>query len=134
MTGCDKTTPACLMAVATVNLPAIVLSGGPMVDSYYKGKLSGSGMALWEARRLLAAGEINDGELIDLVCESTPSPGHCNTMGTALSMNSLAEALGMSLPAVRPFRPRMASARRWRIALERGSSPWCARISPRTAY
>ena len=98
MTGCDKTTPACLMAAATVNLPAIVLSGGPMVDSYYKGKLSGSGMALWEARRMLAAGEINDGELIDLVCASTPSPGHCNTMGTALSMNSLAEALGMSLP------------------------------------
>src|SRR6476469_1085115 len=98
MTGCDKTTPACLMAAATVNLPAIVLSGGPMVDSYYKGKLSGSGMALWEARRMLAAGEIDDGELIDIVCTSTPSPGHCNTMGTALSMNSLAEALGMSLP------------------------------------
>src|SRR3954454_10744060 len=68
MTGCDKTTPACLMAAATVNLPAIVLSGGPMVDSYYKGKLSGSGMALWEARRMLAAGEIDDGELIDIVC------------------------------------------------------------------
>jgi xylonate dehydratase len=98
MTGCDKTTPACLMAAATVNLPAIVLSGGPMVDSYYKGKLSGSGMALWEARRMLAAGEIDDRELIDIVCTSTPSPGHCNTMGTALSMNSLAEALGMSLP------------------------------------
>lgn len=98
MTGCDKTTPACLMAAATVNLPAIVLSGGPMIDSYYKGKLAGSGMALWEARRLLAAGEINDGELIDMVCASAPSVGHCNTMGTALSMNSLAEALGMSLP------------------------------------
>ena len=98
MTGCDKTTPACLMAAATVNLPAIVLSGGPMVDSYYKGKLAGSGMALWEARRLLAAGEIDAGELIDMVCASAPSAGHCNTMGTALSMNSLAEALGMSLP------------------------------------
>ena len=98
MTGCDKSTPACLMAAATVNLPAIVLSGGPMVDSYYKGKLAGSGMALWEARRLLAAGEIDAEELIDIVCASTPSAGHCNTMGTALSMNSLAEALGMSLP------------------------------------
>jgi dihydroxy-acid dehydratase len=97
-TGCDKTTPACLMAAATVNLPAIVLSGGPMVDSYYKGKLAGSGMALWEARRLLAANEIDEGELIDMVCASAPSAGHCNTMGTALSMNSLAEALGMSLP------------------------------------
>ncbi|MGH9627318.1 MAG: IlvD/Edd family dehydratase [Bryobacteraceae bacterium] len=98
MTGCDKTTPACLMAAATVNLPAIVLSGGPMIDSYFKGKLAGSGMALWEGRRLRAADEIDDGELIDMVCASAPSAGHCNTMGTALSMNSLAEALGMSLP------------------------------------
>src|SRR5450432_2478115 len=98
MTGCDKTTPACLMAAATVNLPAIVLSGGPMIDSYYQGKLIGSGMGLWEARRLLAAGQISEGELIDRTCASTLSAGHCNTMGTALSMNSLAEALGMSLP------------------------------------
>ncbi|MFN3324486.1 MAG: IlvD/Edd family dehydratase [Bryobacteraceae bacterium] len=98
MTGCDKTTPACLMAAATVNIPAIVLSGGPMINSYYKGKLAGSGMALWEARRQLAGGEINEAELIDMVCASAPSVGHCNTMGTALSMNSLAEALGMSLP------------------------------------
>ncbi|MBX5496145.1 MAG: dihydroxy-acid dehydratase family protein [Bryobacteraceae bacterium] len=98
MTGCDKTTPALLMAAATVNLPAIVLSGGPMIDSYFKGKLAGSGMALWEARRMLAAGEIDGEELIDMVCASAPSAGHCNTMGTALSMNSLAEALGMSLP------------------------------------
>ena len=98
MTGCDKTTPACLMAAATVNLPAIVLSGGPMIDSYYKGKLSGSGMALWEARRQLAAGEIDDQELLEIVCSAVPSAGHCNTMGTGLSMNSLAEALGMSLP------------------------------------
>ena len=97
-TGCDKTTPACLMAAATVNLPAIVLSGGPMIDSYYKGKLAGSGMALWEGRRMLAGGEIDEDELIDMVLASVPSPGHCNTMGTALSMNSLAEALGMSLP------------------------------------
>ena len=98
MTGCDKTTPACLMAAATVNLPSIVLSGGPMLDSYCDGKLAGSGMTLWEARRLLAAGEIDICQLIDRTCASTLSAGHCNTMGTALSMNSLAEALGMSLP------------------------------------
>ncbi len=98
MTACDKTTPACLMAAATVNLPAIVLSGGPMIDAYYKGKLTGSGMALWEARRQLAAGEIDENELLDIVCSTVPSAGHCNTMGTALSMNSLAEAMGMSLP------------------------------------
>ncbi|HKD07871.1 MAG TPA: IlvD/Edd family dehydratase [Bryobacteraceae bacterium] len=97
-TACDKTTPACLMAAATVNMPAIVLSGGPMIDSYFNGKLAGSGMALWEARRQLAAGNITDDELIDITLASAPSPGHCNTMGTALSMNSLAEALGMSLP------------------------------------
>lgn len=97
-TACDKTTPASLMAAATVNMPAIVLSGGPMLDSYHKGKLAGSGMALWEARRDLAAGNITENELIDITLASAPSPGHCNTMGTALSMNSLAEALGMSLP------------------------------------
>jgi dihydroxy-acid dehydratase len=98
MTGCDKTTPACLMAAATVNLPSIVLSGGPMVDSYTNGKLMGSGMSLWEARRLFAAGVIDSTEVIDRTCASTCSAGHCNTMGTALSMNSLAEAMGMSLP------------------------------------
>jgi dihydroxy-acid dehydratase len=97
-TACDKTTPACLMAAATVNLPAIVLSGGPMIDSYFNGKLAGSGMALWEARRQLAAGAITADDLIDITLASAPSPGHCNTMGTALSMNSLAEGLGMSLP------------------------------------
>src|SRR4029079_8944580 len=93
MTGCDKTTPACLMAAATVNMPAIVLSGGPMLDGYYNGELAGSGMALWEARRLHAAGKIGYPELIEIVLASAPSAGHCNTMGTALSMNSLAEAL-----------------------------------------
>src|SRR5690242_20301061 len=98
MTACDKTTPACLMAAATVNLPSIVLSGGPMIDSYVNGKLAGSGMALWEARRLRAANQITDDELIEITCQSSPGPGHCNTMGTALSMNSVAEALGMSLP------------------------------------
>jgi dihydroxy-acid dehydratase len=97
-TACDKTTPASLMAAATVNMPAIVLSGGPMIDSYFNGRLAGSGMALWEARRQLAAGNITADELIEITLASSPSPGHCNTMGTALSMNSLAEALGMSLP------------------------------------
>lgn len=96
-TGCDKTTPACIMAAATVNIPAIVYSGGPMVNSYYKGQLAGSGMAVWEARRLHAAGEIDYNEFVEMVCASAPSVGHCNTMGTALTMNSLAEALGMSL-------------------------------------
>ena len=98
MTGCDKTTPACLMAAATVNMPAIVFSGGPMIDSYLDGKLAGTGMVLWEARRQLAAGRITDEQLLDKVVNTIPSAGHCNTMGTALSMNSLAEALGMSLP------------------------------------
>ena len=100
MTACDKTTPACLMAAATVNLPAIVLSGGPMLNSYVNGKLAGSGMALWESRRLYAAGQIDAEQLMENVCSpsTVPSAGHCNSMGTALSMNSLAEALGMSLP------------------------------------
>lgn len=97
-TGCDKTTPACIMAAATVNIPTIVLSGGPMMNGYYKGKLAGSGMVAWEARRLFAAGEIDEKEYLDMVANSAPSPGHCNTMGTATSMNSMAEALGMSLP------------------------------------
>ena len=97
-TGCDKTTPAALMAAATVNIPAIVLSGGPMLDGIYKGKLAGSGMIVWEARKMLAKGEINYEEFMDMVASSAPSAGHCNTMGTASSMNSVAEALGMSLP------------------------------------
>lgn len=99
MTGCDKTTPSGLMAAATVNLPAIVLSGGPMLDSYVNGKLAGTGMVLWEARRQLAAGNISGQQLVQRVVDGIPSAGHCNTMGTALSMNSLAEALGMSLPS-----------------------------------
>jgi len=97
-TGCDKTTPACLMAAGTVNLPAIVLSGGPMLDGYLNGKLAGTGTVLWEARRQLAEGKITAEQLIEMVLDCVPSAGHCNTMGTALSMNSLAEALGMSLP------------------------------------
>ncbi len=97
-TGCDKTTPALIMAAATVNIPAIVLSGGPMLNGYWRGRLAGSGTIVWEARKLRAAGEIDDDEFIQLVSDATPSPGHCNTMGTATTMNSIAEALGMSLP------------------------------------
>ena len=96
-TGCDKTTPASLMAAATVNLPAIVLSGGPMLDGNFKGKKVGSGTIVWEARRMHSRGEINYEEFMDMVSASAPSIGHCNTMGTATSMNSLAESLGMSL-------------------------------------
>ncbi len=96
-TGCDKTTPAALMAAATVNIPSIVLSGGPMLDGYYNGKLVGSGSVIWDARKLLGKGEINYDQFMDMVASSSPSIGHCNTMGTASSMNSVAEALGMSL-------------------------------------
>ncbi len=96
-TGCDKTTPAALMAAATVNIPSIVLSGGPMLDGYYNGKLVGSGSVIWDARKLLGKGEINYEQFMDMVASSAPSIGHCNTMGTASSMNSVAEALGMSL-------------------------------------
>jgi len=96
-TGCDKTTPSSLMAAATVNLPSIVLSGGPMLDGNFKGKKVGSGTVIWEARRMHARGEISYEEFMDMVASSAPSIGHCNTMGTATSMNSIAEALGMSL-------------------------------------
>src|SRR5271167_3708061 len=97
-TGCDKTTPACLMGVATVNIPAIVQSGGPMLDGWWQGRLSGSGTIIWEARKLHAEGKIGYDEFMQMVSSSAPSVGHCNTMGTASSMNALAEALGMSLP------------------------------------
>ena len=109
-TGCDKTTPACLMAAATVNTPAIVLSGGPMLDGYYAGKLAGSGTVVWRAREDVAAGKIDYKEFIDIVAASAPSIGHCNTMGTASTMNAMAEALGMSLPGCAaipaPYRER----------------------------
>lgn len=109
-TGCDKTTPACLMAAATVNIPAIVLSGGPMLDGWWRGKLAGSGTVVWDARKRFSAGEIGYDEFMNNVASSAPSVGHCNTMGTALSMNSLAEVLGMSLPGCAaipgPYRER----------------------------
>jgi xylonate dehydratase len=97
-TGCDKTTPSQLMAAATVDIPAIVLSGGPMLNGWFRGERTGSGTIVWKARQMLAAGEIDYDGFIELVASSAPSPGHCNTMGTASTMNSLAEALGMSLP------------------------------------
>jgi dihydroxy-acid dehydratase len=110
MTGCDKTTPACLMAAATVNTPAIVLSGGPMLDHYLNGKRMGSGTLIWQARQDQAAGLIDYKEFMDIVAQSAPSIGHCNTMGTASTMNALAEALGMSLPGCAaipaPYRER----------------------------
>ena len=96
--GCDKTTPALLMAAATVNIPAIALSVGPMLNGWFEGKRTGSGTIVWKAREMLAAGEIDDDGFMDLVASSTPSVGYCNTMGTATTMNSLAEALGMQLP------------------------------------
>jgi len=110
-TGCDKTTPACLMAAATVNIPAIVLSGGPMLDGHgTDGRLLGSGTAVWQAREDIAAGKIDYKEFIDIVAASAPSVGHCNTMGTASTMNAMAEALGMSLPGCAaipaPYRER----------------------------
>ncbi|MEM7441903.1 MAG: IlvD/Edd family dehydratase [Pseudomonadota bacterium] len=109
-TGCDKTTPACIMGAATVNIPAIVLSGGPMLDGWDEGRLVGSGTVIWDARQRLAAGEIDNDRFMELAAAGAPSIGHCNTMGTALSMNSLAEALGMSLPGCAaipaPYRER----------------------------
>jgi dihydroxy-acid dehydratase len=109
-TGCDKTTPACLMAAATVNIPAIVLSGGPMLNGWLNGERMGSGTVVWKSRERLATGEIDYEEFMDIVASSAPSVGHCNTMGTASTMNSLAEALGMSLPGCAaipaPYRER----------------------------
>ncbi len=109
-TGCDKTTPACIMAAATVNIPAIVLSGGPMLNGWWKGERTGSGTVVWKNRERFAAGEIDYDEFMDVVASSAPSVGHCNTMGTASTMNALAEALGMSLPGCAaipaPYRER----------------------------
>ena len=115
-TGCDKTTPALLMAAATVNIPAIALSVGPMLNGWHKGERTGSGTIVWHARQLLAAGKIDDDGFIKLVASSAPSTGYCNTMGTATTMNSLAEALGMMLPGSAaipaPYRDRQEAAYR----------------------
>src|SRR3954471_3546546 len=109
-TGCDKTTPAAIMAAATVDIPAIVLSGGPMLNGWWKGKRAGSGTVVWWAREELAAGRIDNKEFLDIATASAPSVGHCNTMGTASTMNALAEALGLSLPGCAaipaPYRER----------------------------
>ncbi|AGH50147.1 dihydroxy-acid dehydratase [Sphingomonas sp. MM-1] len=96
-TGCDKTTPSGIMAASTVDIPAIVLSGGPMLDGWHEGELVGSGTVIWRSRRKLAAGEIDEEEFLNRACDSAPSAGHCNTMGTASTMNAVAEALGLSL-------------------------------------
>ena len=96
--GCDKTTPACLMAAATVNLPAIALSVGPMLSGWHEGRRTGSGTIIWKARELYAAGEVDESGFVDLVASAAPSVGYCSTMGTATTMNSLTEALGMQLP------------------------------------
>nr|WP_250893815.1 IlvD/Edd family dehydratase [Croceibacterium selenioxidans] len=112
--GCDKTTPACLMAAAAVNIPAIALSVGPMLNGWHKGERTGSGTIVWKAREMLSRGEIDDAGFIRLVASSAPSTGYCNTMGTATTMNSLAEALGMSLPGSAaipaPYRDRQECA------------------------
>src|SRR3954462_3673327 len=97
-TGCDKTTPAAIMAAATVDIPAITLNGGPMLDGWHEGELVGSGTVIWRSRRKLGAGEIDEEEFLRRATDSAPSLGHCNTMGTASTMNSISEALGMSLP------------------------------------
>ncbi|MFB0612929.1 IlvD/Edd family dehydratase [Aurantiacibacter poecillastricola] len=113
-TGCDKTTPACLSAAATVNIPAIALSVGPMLNGWHAGERTGSGTIVWKAREMLAAGEIDDAGFVKLVASSAPSTGYCNTMGTATTMNSLAEALGMMLPGSAaipaPYRDRQEVA------------------------
>ena len=114
--GCDKTTPACLMAAATVNIPAIALSVGPMLNGWYKGERTGSGTIVWKARELMAAGKIDYPQFVELVATSAPSTGYCNTMGTASTMNSLTEALGMQLPGSAaipaPYRERQQMAYR----------------------
>jgi dihydroxy-acid dehydratase len=114
--GCDKTTPAMLMGAATVNIPAIALSVGPMLNGYFRGERTGSGTIVWKARQMMATGEINYPQFVDLVASSAPSTGYCNTMGTASTMNSLAEALGMELPGgaaiPAPYRDRQENAYR----------------------
>ena len=113
-TGCDKTTPAALMAAATTNLPSLIFNGGPMLNSYLDGELAGAGTIIWEARRRLSAGEIDQQRFMDLLAASAPSTGHCNVMGTALSMNCLAETIGMALPGSAqipgPYRERGQAA------------------------
>jgi dihydroxy-acid dehydratase len=113
-TGCDKTTPAQIMAAATVDIPAIALNSGPMLNGWHKGERTGSGTIVWKAREMMAAGEIDYKGFLELVASSAPSTGHCNTMGTASTMNALAEAMGMTLPGAAaipaPYRDRQEMA------------------------
>lgn len=113
-TGCDKTTPAAMMAAVTTNLPSLIFNCGPMLNSYLDGELAGAGTIIWEARRRLSAGLIDQQKFMDLLAASAPSPGHCNVMGTALSMNCLAEAVGLALPGSAaipaPYRERAQAA------------------------
>src|ERR1700735_351765 len=112
--GCDKTTPACLMAAATVDIPSIALSVGPMLNGWHRGERTGSGTIVWKARQMMAAGELDYPGFVGLVASSAPSTGYCTTMGTATTMNSLAEALGMQLPGSAaipaPYRERQQVA------------------------
>jgi dihydroxy-acid dehydratase len=127
-TGCDKNTPAQIMAASTVDIPAIVLSGGPMLDGWHDGDLVGSGTVIWRSRRKLAAGQITEKQFLDAAAASAPSLGHCNTMGTASTMNAVAEVLGLSLPGCAaipaPYRER------GQIRYETGSasSAWPTKI------
>jgi xylonate dehydratase len=138
--GCDKTTPACLMAAATVNIPAIALSVGPMLNGWFRGERTGSGTIVWKARELFAAGEIDEAGFTDLVASAAPSTGYCNTMGTATTMNSPAEALGMQLPGSAsipaPYRERGQMAyetgRRIVEMVDEGLTP--SRIMTREAF
>ena len=113
-TGCDKTTPSAIMAASTVDIPAIVLSGGPMLDGWFEGELVGSGTIIWKSRRRLAAGQIDEEQFFETALTSAPSAGHCNTMGTASTMNAVAEVLGLSLPGCAaipaPYRERSQMA------------------------
>lgn len=139
-TGCDKTTPASLMAAATTDLPSLIFNGGPMLNSYLDGELAGAGTIIWEARRRLASGEIDEQKFMDLLAASAPSTGHCNVMGTALSMNCLAEALGMAMPNTAtipaPYRERgqAAHAAGMRI-VQMVRDQWCpSRIWNRASF
>ena len=113
--GCDKTTPALLMAAASVNIPAIALSVGPMLNGWFRGQRTGSGTIVWKARELHAKGEIDDDGFMDLVASSAPSTGYCNTMGTATTMNSIAEALGCNCRGPPPFPPPIGNGGKWPI-------------------
>ena len=128
-TGCDKTTPAQIMAASTVDIPAIVLSGGPMLDGWHEGELVGSGTVIWRSRRKLAAGQINEKQFLEAAAASAPSLGHCNTMGTASTMNAVAEVLGLSLPGCAaipaPYRERGQIATRPAAASSRWPTKTC---------